>query len=100
MNISDRSIAIAGVIFAILFGIAGLFAAYYFYLKALQERVPTFMMDSGLTIIVMSREDSDISISYRGQPIKHATSLLPEFIFGIRVACQFSKLIFLNPFIV
>jgi hypothetical protein len=73
--LTDRRIAILGLVVAIIFGIAGVAAAYYFYLKSIQERVPTFLLDSGVTVIVLSDESSDIVISYKGQTIKQRNVL-------------------------
>ena len=68
---SDRGLAIAGLLAAVLFGIAGVSASYYFYINSVQASIPTFMVDPARAQIISydPKKISGLSVLYDGKPI-------------------------------
>jgi hypothetical protein len=69
--ISDRSIGIAGVVIGILSIIVGLAFSYYFYKRSIEYRNLTFAIDPVRTAIVNSAEASDLTVLYKGNPVRN-----------------------------
>lgn len=67
MKVTDRGLSLT----AILIGIAGLMAAYYFYRQSVLERTPTFLVDPVRATIIDSSGPrlSDLSVLYHGKPV-------------------------------
>ena len=81
MRISDRSLAILGLVVGVVLGLGGIISGYYFYIQSIQERIPTFLISPVRASIVKSDSNdlTDLSVLYKGKPI------IPKNVVAVRI---------------